>query len=103
MLALPLLIKIDALFSTLIPARASVPSQHLSCLNYPSRGTTGFQKTHFIIIGDSLLENHDTDIYTNLLLRHEARKIQDTQDAATVTDIRTGYCQWHHAWTCRML
>ena len=50
-----------------------------------------------------MLENHDTDIYTNLLLRHEARKIQDTQDAATVTDIRTGYCQWHHAWTCRML
>ena len=46
-----------------------------------------------------MLENHATDIYTDLLLRHEARKIQDTQYASTVTDIRTG----HHAYTCQML
>ena len=49
------------------------------------------------MVGDSFLENHATDIYTDLLLRHEARKIQDTQHASTVTDIRTG----HRAYTCR--
>lgn len=51
------------------------------------------------MVGDSLLENHAMDIYTDLLLRPEARKIQDTQYASTVTDIRTG----HHAYTCQML